>query len=289
MAATFPPQPFFTLFGSFYHCRFALRCNDIPVCAHDVSGREMHVDMPVNLHLVPGRNVLEVSLAPAVVGGVATPLDHRDVSAALQLAVRTQGVSYEHAQLLGGLSFADGALRGEDAAAPALLAEPSGAPWVAQGPADRLVLRCALTLATPLGPWLWAGATPLTLDASTVSEVIGLYRQFWAAMQAKDGAALRAMSEANALEAQQAFYLPTLDDGHKLLDLEGLARRSSVRLLPMPTEGLRVELLAEGRLARLVGADGHSAIRVVDDETGFGGAVSVMYCKLPARGWVQIR
>ena len=31
------------------------------------------------------------------------------------------------------------------------------------------------------------------------------------------------MSEANALEAQQAFYLPTLDDGHKLLDLEGLA------------------------------------------------------------------
>jgi len=289
MAAAFPPRAFFTLFGSFHACRFALRCNDIPVCEHDVSGREMHVDMPVNLHLLPGLNTLEVALSPGVVEGRTVPLDHPSVSAEVQLAVRSQGTSYETAQLLGGFGFSLGVLHASAPDAPELLTAESAAPWVVDGPTDRLVLRRTLSLEPPLPPWRWAGAQTLTLDNTTVAEVIGLYQQFWSAMQRKDVAALRTITADNAQEVQRAFYLPSVDEGHRLLDLEGLARRPSVRLLPMPTEGLRVELLSEGRLVRVVGPDGHSAIRVFDDETRFGGAVSLLYCKLPTRGWVQIR
>jgi hypothetical protein len=285
----YPPQPFFTLFGSFYHCRFTLRCNGIPVCAHDVSGREMHVDMPVNLHLAPGPNELELELEAPTVEGRRGGLDDRQLSAELALAVRQKGDSYERAHLLGGFSYADTTLKPMEADDEGLLGAPPPAPTVRDATIERAVFRRLVTPAVSLPRWLWVDARPTPLDDTTVATVIGLYRQVWAAMQRKDVPALRAMSEDNAREAQQAFYLGSLEEGHQTLDFEGLVRRPSVHLLPMPTEGLRVEALADGRLLRLVGSDGLSAIRVVDRETGMGGAVSVMFCQAPGRGWVQIR
>jgi len=285
-------RPLFTLAFEAMYCRVELRFNDLPLISVDASTSTVDTELPLNPALLPGDNLLSMALqAGAREDAARTPvlLTHPATRCIAEITVRATGAPAGERKRLAGLAYEGGqfvTLPG-DLDAPALarlgnLASLINTPQAALG-------RQALTLQSPFPAWLWSRAEVLTLDDATTADIVGEYRRFWSVLQQKDGAALRALTADNAREMQVAFGLPSLDDAYAMLSLEDLMRQPSVTLLPLPTEGLRVELLADGRVARLLAADGRSAIRLRDNDLDAEGAVSVLFCKVPTRGWIQIR
>ncbi len=285
-------RPLYTLAFEASYCRFELRFNDLPVVSFDASTSTVDTEIPINPTLLPGDNLLSIALQAGEREDPArTPvlLTHPATRCVAEVTVRAAGAPAGERKRLAGLVYEEGQFA-------TLGAEPGAPTGGLPGPLATLVNtptaalgRQAMALQSPFPVWLWSRAEPLSLDDATTAELVAQYRRFWAAFSQKDGAALRAMTADNAREVQVAFGLPSLDDGYAMLSLEDLMRHPAITLQPLPTDGLRMELLADGRVARLLASDGKSAIRLRDSELDAEGAVSVLYCKLPARGWVQIR
>ncbi len=283
MSIELPDRPFFSVAFEVHACRFAIRFNDIPLFTGDVSGRQIDAEIPVNLHLVDGPNTLSVDLRP---GSVA--LADRAVLAQVELCVRSAGTPASQGIRLAGVTYEHGALTALDGAVDAPVVAPPDAPVLLVDTNDRVHALRSVAVRSPFAPWLWTRATPLGIDDVTTSEVLGEYRKFWSILQRKDISALRAATADNARDVQVGFHLPDIDTAYAVLTLEELIGKSSVTLSPMASD-LRMELVADGRMARLVGPDGRSAIRVIDTDFGGEGAISVMFSRVPSRGWVQIR
>ncbi len=289
-APPLPPQPLFTVAFEGAWCRFALRFNDLPVATFDASTSTIDTEVPLNPSLVAGPNTFTVTVLPgARDDGAPVPLSHPGSRLVAEVTVRTLGAPAGTRKRLGGISREAGVFTALEADVDAPVAGPAGAVAVVTDTDDAKVARQVLQLQSPFPAWLWTRAEPLRLDDATTADVIAEYRRLWAILSARDEAGLRALLLENAREVQTAFGLASLDDAWSMLTFEDLVRRPTISVLPMPTEGLRVELLAEGRVARLLAPDGRSAIRLHDSELGAEGAVSVLVCKLPARGWVHIR
>lgn len=289
---TLPVRPLYTLAFEASYCRFELRLNDLPVLAFDASTSTVDSELPINPTLLPGDNLLSVALTAGAREDAArtpVPLTHPATRCVAELTVRAAGAPSGERRRLAGLAYENGQFVTLQPDADAPTPGVTGPLAVLVNNASAALGRQAIALQSPFPAWLWSRAEPLRLDDATTAELIAEYRRFWSAFAQKDAAALRAMTADNAREVQTAFGLASLDDAYSLLSMESLMRNPAIALQPLPTEGLRVELLAEGRVARLLAPDGRSAVRLHDHELGADGAVSVLYCKLPGRGWVQIR
>jgi len=291
-APPLPPRPLFSIALEGAWCRFALRFNDLPVASFDASTSTIDTEVPINPSLLAGNNTLTVT----VLGGerdddarTPVPLSHPGSRLVAEVTVRSLGAPASARKRLGGVAREAGVFTALAADADAPVAGPAGAVSMLVDTDDAKVARPVLDLLCPVPAWLWTRAEPLRADDVTAAEVIAEHRRLWSTLAARDEAGLRALMIENAREVQVAFSLPSLDDAWQMLTFEDLVRRPSITVLPMATAELRLELLAEGRVARLVAADGRSAIRLHDSELGAEGAVSALYCKAPVRGWVQIR
>lgn len=284
-----PARPFFALRFDVQFCYFALRFNDIPVLALDVSTSQAGAEFAVNPSMLTGRNTILLEMqSRRDEHDLEIALTDWRVHAKVELTVRPHGAPASEAVVLGGLEVSSGSLTGVESADEALLLAPLTDPLTLfESDAKQIVSR-DVSVQVPFAPWLWTRCEPLTLDEQTSNEVLLAYRRFWSLMQAKDTDAVRAATTDNAREIAEAFFLPDVDAGHATLGLERLLTRSTVSLRPMK-QGLQLELLADGRLARLVGKDGRSAIKVIDHELEAEGAIPLYYGRLPGRGWVQLR
>jgi len=291
-APPLPPQPLFSVAVEGAWCRFAVRFNDLPVARFDASTTTIDTEVPINPSLVAGPNTLTVTVLPGERDDDArspVPLSHPGSRLVAEVTVRSLGAPGGTRKRLGGIAREAGVFAALDADADAPVAGPAGAVTVLTDADEQKVARQVLLPQCPYPSWLWTRAEPLGLDDVTAAELIAQYRRLWATLAARDEAGLRALLLDNAREVQTAFGLPTLHDAWRMLSFEDLVRRPSISVLPMDVEGLRVELLAEGRVARLTAPDGRSAIRLHDAELGAEGAVSALFCRVTGRGWVQIR
>jgi hypothetical protein len=292
ITAPLPPQPLFTLAFEAGYCRFTLRFNDLPVVSLDASTSIIDTEVPLNLSLLTGDNVLSVLLhAGERDDDARTPvlLSHPATRCVAEVTVRALGAPASERRRLGGIVYEGGRFSALTPDADAPVAAPSGPVATLLDTPTAALARQVLPMPNPFPAWLWSRAEVLQLDDATTADVVAQYRRFWAALQQRDTGTLRALMVENAREAQTAFGLPSLDDAYGMLTLEDLVRRPSVTVLPMATDDLHLELLADGRVARLTAPDGRSAIRLHDSDLGVEGAVGALYCRLTGRGWVQIR
>lgn len=286
-----PQTPLFSLAFEASFCRFELRINDLPAMGYDVSERELLNEVPINHSLLTGDNVLSMALRAGERANAAktpVPLDHPAAKCIAEVTVRPMGTPASARRRLLGIQFENGrfAQLGPEATAPSIVT-PGPLATVLETTTASLV-RQAFALATPFPAWLWTRADRLTLDDATTAELLAQYRQFWSSLQQRDVGAIRAATFENARELQSAFFLPDLNEAYGMLEIEDMVRRPSNVVAPMELD-LRMELLADGRVARLIAGDGRSPVRVNDPEIEATMAISLLYCRVPGRGWVQIR
>lgn len=278
------PKPFFTLVISVFGCRAALHVNDVPVFTEDCSDARIDVELPMNQWVHTGRNSLTARLVAGVdeEGHATYPLSGADVLCTLELCVRPHGAPHTARVRVSGLSYAAGEWTTGDPA-------PEGSPVRSLAAADDATAAWReVELQTPFPLWAWHRAERLHLDDTTTNDLLAQYRRAWALFRSGDVDAVRALAADNAAEIQAAFHLPDARAAQRMLELESLVVDPSVSLAPMALD-LRMEVFGDGRLARLVDGTGSSPIRFADRNGGLDAYVGMMWCRLPARGWVMIR
>ncbi|MBL8603327.1 MAG: hypothetical protein JNK72_15490 [Myxococcales bacterium] len=284
-----PATPLFTLALEVRRCRFELRLNDLPVLSYDVSDTEISTELPLNQSLLTGDNVLTMSLSAGRLGnGDPALLSRPGAACVAEVTIRPMSAPDGARRRLAGLAFEGQRFQSLDPAVDAPSIVTPGPMAVLAETETQALGRVAFALQTPFQPWLWSRAERLTLDEPTAAELLDQYRQFWAAVDRRDLAALRAATHENAREIQSAFFLGSLNEAHQMLELEDTLRRNGTVVEPLELD-LRMELLADGRVARLVARDGRSPVRVSDPEIEATMAFNLLYCRVPGRGWVQIR
>ncbi len=268
------------------NCGCDLRVNDVPVFEdHGRSGR-VELERFVSLLVGTGQNVLSFALRPRRVEQEEdeTFLDQPEVFVEMQLIRRLSVRGAD--EVLGTLRFRGIGLRGDD---PRSSVDYAGASegGVVEAEVDRVLAWCRLDIEDVLPAWSWVSAEQLTVSDEVRAAVEDLYGEVRVALERRDLAALRAAMEENAREAALGFGC-SMDEAYAILGLERIASDARVDLLP-PQSDVRLELFGYGRLARLVDAQGASALAVRDTRRSLRTHIDLFVARLPGRGWIAVR
>lgn len=280
------PQ-YFTLKIGVCFCRCEVRVNDIPVLVEDVSGSRVDIEMPLNLHVFTGENTLFVKLLPAQMSDQSPTLglDNGNVECVVELVRRPYGRDTSERTVLTSIEFR-GALPEPFSTSSAEV--PGVSPLQsAYEPRERAVAARTVNLVTQFPEWRWVKAPAIEPGQPVLRDLIAEHQRFWASLRAKDTADLRAHMAANAREVQAAYYLRDLDDAYRVIGIEELLRNPDAELKPMPSD-LKLDVFANGRLARLVTDRGDSPIAFRENDTGLDAFLGAWFCR-SATGWVMIR
>lgn len=280
------PQYFTLKIGACF-CRCDIRVNDIPVLVEDVSGSRVDIEMPLNLHVFTGENTLSMRLAPAQTSEHAPSLtlDNDNVECVVELIRRPYGRDTPERTVLTSLAFHGGGAEPFGASA----AEGNGATPVqsAYEPREHAMAVRTVSLVTQFPEWRWVKAPVIEPGQPVLRDLLAEHQRLWNALRAKDTSELRAMMAANAREVQAAYYLRDADDAFRVIGIEELLRNPEAQLKPMPAD-LKLEVFANGRLARLVNDRGDSPIAFHEGDTGLDAYIGAWFCR-SATGWVMIR
>lgn len=285
-------------------CAIEFRINDVPVY-RDASGDAAAFEMPMNEWLFQGRNKIDIHLAPLEPG---TALDkaaavhaivqhktardlHKNINEVgkLEWQPPTLEHAHDHDHDHGHDHHEEATVSTEDDDAP-LLALPGQAEeltWRIQ-PAHRAReggyhIHTSLSLPPP---WLvcpWERAMPLNTDQRCLYPVQQSMQTFaeslrmggWQRFTTQRKTALMSSYYLTDVAANEALTIPQLikDDWQPL---------------PFPTQGLRLELAGERRLARLVHeSTGESPLVMINEKEGVAATIDAWW--MFHQQWVMIR
>jgi len=114
------------------------------------------------------------------------------------------------------------------------------------------------------------------------------YRKFHAALEAKDVEAVTLMTRTKAMEIGAAYYGDE-EEGHQLIEFREKMQDQEMELWRLDERKLTLEVLAEGRMARLVTPRGSGPIIYRLKGQPVAAFMNTTYCRRPEGGWIQIR
>lgn len=254
---------------------FEVRVNDQPVLRMPVGRVQTTFD--VNPHVETGQNSLSLTVRPRTRG--------RDFSehAACKVALRRRPhPESDVIEAIGTLVFSGYGTQ-------AVTGFAQSTPAAGGGPVDveRFGARATLGFVLPSAfePWGWTTTQALLPTEALRAEVLEEYKLIHGLLARHDGAALMAKCALQAADYQRAYYLPTLDDAHRLLGIAQLLSDPSVEVEPFPDSILTLELHGSRRLVELVDADAKSPLRLrSSDEPKMVGRFNAVLCKT-GEGW----
>lgn len=255
-----------------------VRVNDIPVAT--LASGSVTTELAVNPLVFSGDNTLDVIVRPAA----GTTSLAADSGCEVKLVARPR--EKDAPETLAHIVFS--ALGGFDSS-PGTTSDPrlrvsefpDGSGFWARQPA---------TVATPFGRWSWLDAPQLQADEATRQALYAELQQVWQLLSARDVVGLTQYCAAQAQDLRVAYDLPTALDGQRALGFQAMMMDPQVRVAPLPAiEEVRPELLADGRLAQLLDADGKSPVRLsVDNMPQMQGRFVCLFC-YGQHGWTLIR
>lgn len=281
------PQ-YFTLKIGVCFCRCDVRVNDIPLFTFDVSGSRIDVELPLNQHVFTGENMLSFRLLPAQASEQAPSfgLDNGNVECSVELVRRPYGRETGERTVLASMVYRGGDV--DPFAASSLEGAGVSPLQTAFEAREHAMAARTVQLVTDFPEWRWVRAPAIEPSPVVIRELLTELQRFWNALRNKDVAELRTIMAAGAREMQSAYYLRDLDDAYRVIGVEALLRNPEAVLKPMPTD-LKLEVFANGRLARLVDETGDSPIYFHEGDTGLDAYLGAWFCRGAAGGWVMIR
>lgn len=245
-----------------------LRVNDIPVLTLPEGRVETRFD--VNMQVRTGRNMLAVHLGPE--RGAETIPEGARCRVTLSEAA---SAGTEDTKLHAALGFDPG---------PALSGFQTelGAP---------LVRRLEITaiqefeLTTPFGPWAWTSAERLCESEGLRTELVEAYLGVHRLLENLDVDALLELCAGQAADYRVAYGLSDDDAGRELIGIRETLATPGLEIEPFGDGLLHLQILGEGRLARLVDGESRSPLRMgLTGQPDVRGRFNVIFAR-GSNGW----
>lgn len=298
-------QPVFMLNLTCSGCVVEVRIGDVPVFG-DVSGTSLRLHLPVNEWLFQGSNEIQLLISPAEEGsafgenaGLELVLLHKLARDAVKNTVEIGRLAWEppklpeHPQAESAAGEDLDALPDleddDDAPLLALPGQPeelgwrTGAPRTLKNKSVRITTRLVLPPPWPVCPW--ARHQMLPEDQRTHFALQGLLR---ACHQRLQQGVHEEFFKRRRAALESAYYLSTAREAEEALGFPALLHDPAWKLQPLPEKGLKLELAAGGRLARLLDeTTAESPLVLVNEEQGVCAVVDAWWSF--GAEWVLLR
>ncbi len=294
-------QPFFTVRIDISGCRFTVSLNDVPLFENP-RGFPLTVELPVNQYMISGANELSFALKPADESGrfdegvrAMITLKSRRNGAPRDTAVAVTGIVFSMADAKGrpgrglGESPPSGKLDSTRQFSPSPLGDVTVEEVVAAGSpaAGDIKVSRKVTLTVPFPPWVWLSSQTITINSASQAELLAAYQAFWKVLSARDATTAMARCETKLREIGAAFYL-NAQEARDYIQIDTLLNDDDVQLYKFVSEGVKMQLAGNNRLARLVSRKGQSPIVFVEKDHSAGHYVELWFCRT-AKEWLIVR
>jgi hypothetical protein len=279
--------PFYTLQIGVCFCRCDIRINDIPLLVEDASGGRIDVELPLNPNIYTGDNTLSFRLFPETSddNGPTVDLDNPNVYCSVEIVRRPYAQEIFDRTVIASIVYRGGAVDNlveSSVEAPGISAIQHGST-----PNERAFAR-VVSLTTPLPEWRWVRAPVIEAGAESIRDVLQETRRLWAMLRDRDVPGLRTMLATNAREIQAAYFQPSLEDAWRMLGIEEMFRNPEAKLGAM-SDNLKLEIFANGRIARLTDSFGDSPLWFHEGDSGLNAYINAMFCRGASGEWIKIR
>lgn len=279
-------QPIFSVLIRSVGCWYDVRVNDIPVNRHRELGN-VTLDVPASTSVFTGDNVLT-----AVVES-DEPEEGKfnaDARCEVSLCIRELEGDPRQREMVDGIVF-----RAADI-------EPEGGSGVESSPnmdgehtpeAERLdettvrVTR-VIPLETPFAPWAWLSAPPVGEEDQAKAQLIIACRKFHSVLAEKNADAVTELTRTKAHEFGIAYYGDD-EEGHEFIEFRQKMSDPDLELWPFEDDELTLEVLADGRMARLLTYRGTGPIIYKVKDQPIASYMNTVYCRDKKGQWMQIR
>jgi hypothetical protein len=292
-------QPCFQLTIDTETCAYEVRLNDVPVMEHR-RGSVMTVEVPINLYLFSGENVLELRVGPppnskdfrdeagceacVKVRPKAGPNDPPVQVAAIKFSVQAAKLGNGFAMSPPGGRFASESRFAKDDQGDALIGEVGP---VAPTPPYRFAAARRFAMPLPFPQWIWKVSEPVADNAHTSAALLSEYRRFWSLANDRQAQEALEMCRQNIEDVAAGFYV-TRVEAEDLLELGDMITSDELALEPLRESDLKLEVFGFGHLARLVDRKGRSPVAFRELDGSAVHFVPMMFCKT-ASGWQIVR
>jgi hypothetical protein len=285
-----------------------IRLNDIPVFNIDNTGF-MTLEVPVNQYILNGDNEIKVIAHPLFDDeGEQTESYISDTEVKVGLYVREDGESTENRRLIDQVLIKPEIAYIEDSRKPVAkfigsVSNESHTPLVTTKDAQILdypdygvfkkqvvTTWTVKNIKTTFPRWSWQDGIDISDNESTYESLLQAYGELHQAFATHDLDAVKSIVKYNSRERAIAFHLNDEEAGFDNLSLEKYINHSTIKLYEdLALDGAKLEILANGKLARIMDGGDIQPILFVNHETELFYQPQFLWYLNKQNNWVQIR
>ena len=258
-----------------------VRVNDIPVFYESNAGKTS-VEIATPENIVDGENTLSVYIFPPYLPDEDERMDvfpaHANVKATLYHQ-DSPSARYELATITAQLSAqGDLQVEGERATLHPLN--------------DRTMHYRAITrfsIDSPFPRWAWQEGMYIDASQENFNSLLQAYKQIHHALKEKDEESIRSLYSLRAQEITAAYQLDGIEEGYVKLSVGKDMMDERLTLYDMFLENMEIEVLAKGKMARIVDYDKDQPIYFYEEDAGLLHLHRFLFYLDKNKGWIMIR
>ncbi|MDH5650237.1 MAG: hypothetical protein OEZ39_00045 [Gammaproteobacteria bacterium] len=153
-----------------------------------------------------------------------------------------------------------------------------------------VVTRKTLPVKSPYPRWAWQDGQVIEYTKENFKAILMEYKKIYDAYAQRDMNTLYTIHAARARENAIAYYLgDNIEAGHKFMSTGQILKDSGARLDSFEYEGTKLDIYANGRMARIVDLEQYHPVLFVDTEKELVHIMKFGFYKDKAGQWVLIR
>lgn len=282
-----PNNPYFTFVIDMLDVALQLRINDVPIFT-DKEGGEASIETSMNEYLLQGSN--QIQLTVNAIEGEEEFRSHAECN--VSLYVRDKNMEANSRQPLwiikaypAELSVMDvNVLKPESRSS-----QCSHVYFVDEQFPDSITVSSTVEIDYPFPQWAWIKGEFIDDNEENFKSLIEQYRDIHIHLQNKDLDVLKTYTQKKAEEFSIAYHMPAYEDGERLVGLASEAMKNTQTLHPFWEKGMKLDVYANGRVARIVDDDEDGPILFLIGEGNAANVLKLAFYKDEKKGWILIR
>ena len=203
--------------------------------------------------------------------------------------MRESDESTEGARVVGGIAFRPAELTQDRSGVAESPPQEDGNDARVERVAENVfLLGRTFTLEGAFPTWSWMKGHEIPDTPVVRARLLQEMQAFYRALKAKDEHTIRALTRRKAREIGRAYHGDE-EEGHGMIEFLDHVADPEMALLPFAEEGLELEILGHGRLARLLTPEGFGPIAFGIRQHPIAAHMSTIYCVDEHVNWTQIR
>lgn len=270
-----------------------VRLNDIPILDSN-HGKPLTCELPANLQMLDGENILEARFGPPA----DSEFIHQDASFSVTLVRSFLGETETQCKNITSLNFniPPTPERGAFANSPGPTELDASALDPASGGAVKIgeineslddatrtgVASRSIRLAVPFARWDWPACDEIQDNDATFISLLDEYRHFWTLLNARNPSPVFNFL-ALKLKAITAAWHMTDEQARDAIEIGDMLRCDEIDLRPLRERGLKLMILGNGKLAKIVDRDGDSPVYFREKDGSLDHYIPLTFCRSRAQ------